>query len=106
MTLDDNDVIVCSDARINPKSCHSLSKYCQTVYPEFDEMSADEKVMMLEMVKLFPKLAIWIRDTNIIETWMISYGWTLLNYVSSDNVHGMRYNKDVKTFWCLGYKLS
>jgi len=87
-----------------------------------EEFSQTEKDTLSIMIEKFPRVALWIKEQRKIDVWLkffrliedgifpdknISYQLWLdvVNYMGNDDVHSMRYNEDVRSFWALGYKM-
>ena len=89
---------------------------------EYYGFSEIEKHMVQQLKEKFERIAIWIKDQNQLETWLILFwiGWQWrlplkehslsimvecsVEYLHCDNVHGMRYSADVRSFCCSKHK--
>ena len=87
-----------------------------------ENYSKSDEQLLIEMKEKFPRVAQWIKEHHKIDAWMnffdlidkgvfppntIAYQLWLdvVQYMSCDNIHTMRYKSDIVSFWSCGYKL-
>ena len=102
--------------------CHDefLQMFRRYVEHDYYDYSPAQIELLTKMMALFPKVAFWIKQEQRLSTWLkfvfelvasgkyppntVAYALWMdtIEYITSENVHVMRYSEEIKYFWTLG----